>query len=68
MPYWIHDNGETTGPMRAIDVLRRAQPTTRVCDGENWFYLDGSPELSETRFTDTDHGETNTTGSRVTIR
>ena len=39
MPYWIHDNGETIGPMKAIDVLRRATPTTRVCDGENWFVL-----------------------------
>lgn len=40
MPYWIHDNGETLGPMRAIDVLRRATPTTRVCDGETWFGLE----------------------------
>ena len=68
MPYWIHDNGETTGPMRAIDVLHRAQPSTRLCDGENWFYLDGGPDLSEARFSDTDHGETNTTAARVTIR
>lgn len=68
MPYWIHDNGETTGPMRAIDVLRRARPSTRVCDGENWFYLDGGPEPSETRFSDTDHGEAKPAGPRVTIR
>ena len=39
MPYWIHDNGETIGPMPAIDVLRRATPTTRVCDGEIWVTL-----------------------------
>jgi len=68
MPYWIHDNGETTGPMRAIDVLRRAQPSTRVCDGETWFYLDGGPELSEPRFSETDRPELKKTGARVTIR
>jgi len=68
MPYWIHDNGETTGPMRAIDVLRRAQPTTRVCDGENWFYLDEGPDSAETTFTDTDHREPSHAGPRVTIR
>ncbi len=68
MPYWIHDNGETTGPMRAIDVLRRAQPTTRVCDGENWFYLDGGPELAESRFLDNEQREPSQSGARVTIR
>lgn len=68
MPYWIHDNGETTGPMRAIDVLRRAQPTTRVCDGENWFYLDESPGSTESTFSDTDHREPSQAGARVTIR
>jgi hypothetical protein len=68
MPYWIHDNGETIGPMRAIDVLRRAQPTTRVCDGENWFWLEEGTDLSEARFLDSEHGESNTTGARVTIR
>jgi hypothetical protein len=68
MPYWIHDNGETFGPMRAIDVLRRAQPTTRVCDGENWFYLDGGPELAESRFLETEHREPSQAGARVTIR
>ena len=40
MAYWIHENGETLGPMRAIDVLRRATPSTRICDGEIWFLLD----------------------------
>ena len=68
MPYWIHDDGETTGPMRAIDVLRQAKPTTRVCDGENWFYLDGSPGLTETRFAESDHREPSQAGARVTIR
>lgn len=68
MPYWIHDNGETIGPMRAIDVLRRAQPTTRVCDGQNWFWLDEGPDLSEARFLDGEPSETNKSGARVTIR
>jgi hypothetical protein len=40
MPYWIHEDGETIGPMRAIDVLRRARPTTLVSDGQEWFRLD----------------------------
>lgn len=68
MPYWIHDNGETLGPMRAIDVLRRAQPTTRVCDGETWFWLEEGPDMSEQRLSDPDHGESQQTGARVTIR
>jgi hypothetical protein len=44
MAYWIHENGETLGPMRAIDVLRRATPSTRVCDGKVWFVLEGDEE------------------------
>lgn len=68
MPYWIHDNGETIGPMRAIDVLRRAQPTTRVGNGEKWFDLDGGPELAETRFMDGEQREPSHGGERVTIR
>jgi hypothetical protein len=44
MAYWIHENGETVGPMRAIDVLRRATPSTRVCDGKIWFTLEGNEE------------------------
>lgn len=46
MAYWIHENGETLGPMRAIDVLRRATPSTRICDGKVWFTLEG-PEESD---------------------
>lgn len=68
MPYWIHDNGETIGPMRAIDVLRRAQPTTRICDGENWFWLDDGSELSESRFAEAEGGEIAGDRARVTIR
>jgi len=44
MAYWIHENGETLGPMRAIDVLRRATPSTRICDGKIWFLLEGDEE------------------------
>ena len=47
MPYWIDRNGEKLGPMRAIDVLRRAQPTTRVFDGEDWFVLDLGPDVGD---------------------
>jgi hypothetical protein len=46
MSYWIDNNGEKLGPMRAIDVLRRAQPTTRIYDGENWFFLEDDPEMA----------------------
>jgi hypothetical protein len=58
MPYWIDDNGEKLGPMRAIDVLRRAKPTTRIFDGENWFTLDegaatGDAPVSDSEMTDT---------------
>lgn len=68
MPYWIHDNGETLGPMRAIDVLRRAQSTTRVCDGQTWFWLEEGPDMSEQRLPDSESVESQQTGARVTIR
>ena len=68
MPYWIHENGETLGPMRAIDVLRCAKPTTRICDGENWFWLDDGPDMSETRFLESEHGESRQASARVVIR
>ena len=45
MVYWIDDNGEKLGPMRAIDVLRRARTTTRIFDGETWFQLDEVDDL-----------------------
>ena len=64
MPYWIDRNGEKLGPMRAIDVLRRARPTTRVFDGESWFTLDEGLNGSDVATSDTKPG----TGERVTIR
>jgi hypothetical protein len=48
MPYWIHEDGETIGPMRAIDVLRRARPTTLVSDGKEWFHLEDDLDAHET--------------------
>jgi hypothetical protein len=68
MPYWIHDNGETLGPMRAIDVLRRAQPTTRICDGETWFRLDDGATGHDAPYGEADHREHEQTRSRVVIR
>jgi hypothetical protein len=64
MHYWIDNNGEKLGPMRAIDVLRRAQAPTRVYDGENWFYLDEGQDLASAAGSDSKQ----TTGERVTIR
>jgi hypothetical protein len=52
MPYWIDDNGEKLGPMRAIDVLRRAKPPTRIFDGENWFTLDEAPATADAAVSD----------------
>ena len=40
MPYWIFENGAVSGPMRAIEVLRRASGSTLISDGEQWFSLD----------------------------
>ena len=57
MPYWIHENGETQGPMRAVDVLRRARPSTMISDGESWFRLDDGFVQGRVIDPDTDHGE-----------
>lgn len=51
MPYWIFEDGEMIGPMQAIEVLRRARPSTLVSDGQRWFRLDedgdvGNPTAS----------------------
>ncbi len=54
MRYWIDDNGKKVGPMRAIDVLRRAQPPIRVFDGETWFYLDEASMVPPTSEPTTD--------------
>jgi len=64
MHYWIDNNGEKLGPMRAIDVLRRAQAPTRVYDGENWFYLDEGQDLASAAGSDGKQ----TTGERFIVR
>lgn len=56
MPYWIHEDGEVIGPMRAIDVLRRARPSTRVSDGESWFRLDTGQAAGDGTTADNDSG------------
>jgi hypothetical protein len=52
MPYWIHEEGQVVGPMRAIDVLRRAHPSTPVSDGKDWFRLEDAGAGSETAVSD----------------
>jgi hypothetical protein len=47
MTYWIDHNGEKLGPMKAIDVLRRARGTTRVYNGETWFTIGEGPEAGD---------------------
>ena len=64
MHYWIDNNGEKLGPMRAIDVLRRAQTKTRVYDGENWFWLDYGPDSTNAAGADNQAAS----GERVAIR
>ncbi len=68
MPYWIHENGETTGPMRAIDVLRRATPGVQVSDGQVWFRLDDPADDGNQIPPDTDHGEPRSNQAHMTIR
>ena len=64
MRYWIDDNGKKVGPMRAIDVLRRAQAPIRVFDGETWFYLDEASMAPPTSESTTD----SRSSERVVIR
>jgi hypothetical protein len=47
MVYWIDHNGEKLGPMKAIDVLRRARGETRVYNGETWFTIADGPEAGD---------------------
>lgn len=47
MPYWIFENGETTGPMTAVDVLWQAGPGAQISDGEQWFRLDDTPDSDQ---------------------
>jgi hypothetical protein len=48
MVYWIDHNGEKLGPMKAIDVLRRAHGATRVYNGETWFTVGDGPDAGNT--------------------
>ena len=64
MVYWIDRNGEKLGPMRAIDVLRRARGTTRVYNGETWFTIGDGTDSSDTSAPDVPSGEC----GRVTTR
>ena len=47
MVYWIDHKGEKLGPMKAIDVLRRARGTMRVYNGETWFTIGDGPETGD---------------------
>lgn len=46
MAYWIYENGETIGPLRAIDVLQRAQSKTLVSLGQTWVKFADHPDFS----------------------
>ena len=64
MVYWIDHNGEKLGPMKAIDVLRRAHGTTRVYNGETWFTIGEGPEAGDSAGSETTSRET----QRIVIR
>ena len=64
MVYWIDHNGEKLGPMKAIDVLRRAQGSTRVYNGETWFTIGDGPETGDTAGPESTSRET----QRIVIR
>lgn len=46
MAYWIHENGETIGPLKAIEILERAQPETLVSHGQEWVRLSHHPDFT----------------------
>ncbi len=64
MVYWIDHNGEKLGPMKAIDVLRRARGATRVFNGETWFTVGDGPETGNAAGGETTSRET----ERIVIR
>ena len=64
MTYWIDHNGEKLGPMKAIDVLRRARGTTRVYNGETWFTIGEGPEAGDAAASEAASRET----TRVVVR
>ena len=45
MGYWIHENGETIGPLRAVELLKRAIPETLVSHGQKWVLFDEHPDF-----------------------
>jgi hypothetical protein len=59
MVYWIDHNGEKLGPMKAIDVLRRAKGSTRVYNGETWFTIGDGPETGDAPPSDAASRESN---------
>jgi hypothetical protein len=64
MAYWIDHNGEKVGPMKAIDVLRRARGATRVYNGETWFTIGDGSEAGDAPASD----GTSKDSPRVVIR
>lgn len=46
MAYWIHENGETIGPLRAVEVLDRARVSTLVSCDQQWLRLDQHPDFA----------------------
>lgn len=64
MVYWIDHNGEKLGPMKAIDVLRRARGATQVYNGETWFTISDAPETGNAARPDATSRET----ERIVIR
>jgi hypothetical protein len=64
MVYWIDSNGEKIGPMKAIDVLRRAHGATRVYNGETWFTIGDGSEAGNAPASDCGPSES----ARVVIR
>jgi len=47
MAYWIFENGETVGPLRAVEVLEHAGPETLVSHGERWIRLREHPDFGQ---------------------
>ena len=46
MAYWIHEDGRTVGPLRAIEVLERAKPWTLVSHNQDWVRCDRHPDFA----------------------
>ena len=46
MAYWIFENDETIGPLRAVEVMERGDPGTMVSHGQEWVRLDEHPDFA----------------------